>query len=153
MPVEVERLYMIPRCLGNGKLKKATYIGGGVLVRLYPVILPVSYIEQASSFYASIFDIPVSRVSSGRHYFNCGGTILACFDPKADGDSFTLPSNPDPVYFAVPSPEYTYERVKKTGCPVDGSIETQPWGEQCFYTKDPFGNPICFADQKTLFLG
>lgn len=123
------------------------------MVRLYRVILPVSDIEQASRFYASIFGIPGSRVSSGRHYFDCGGTILACFDPKADGDSFTLPSNPDHVYFAVGNLEEMYDRIKETGCPVDGGIETQPWGERCFYAKDPFGNPICFVDQQTMFLG
>lgn len=123
------------------------------MVRLYRVILPVSDIGQASSFYASIFGIPGSRVSSGRHYFDCGGTILACFDPKADGDSFTLPSNPDHVYFAVSNLEDMYDRIKETGCPVCGGIETQPWGERCFYAKDPFGNPVCFVDEQTMFLG
>jgi predicted enzyme related to lactoylglutathione lyase len=123
------------------------------MVRLYRVILPVSDIEKATSFYSSIFDMSGKRVSSGRHYFDCGGTILACFDPKADGDSFTLPFNPDHVYFAVSNLEETYDRVTNAGCPVDGSIETQPWGERCFYARDPFGNPICFVDQQTLFLG
>ena len=31
--------------------------------------------------------MPGSRVSSGRHYFDCGGTILACYDALADGDA------------------------------------------------------------------
>jgi hypothetical protein len=26
------------------------------------------------------------RVSGGRHYFDCGGAILACYDALADGD-------------------------------------------------------------------
>lgn len=46
-----------------------------------------------------------------------------------------------------------YEWVKITSCQVDESIETQPWGERCFYAKDPFGNPICFVDERTVFLG
>ncbi|WP_096154142.1 MULTISPECIES: VOC family protein [Bacillus] len=49
--------------------------------------------------------------------------------------------------------EKVYERVKMTGCPIDERIETQPWGERCFYAKDPFGNPICFVDESTVFLG
>lgn len=56
------------------------------LPQLYRVILPVSHIEQAAEFYAVVFGIQGERVSQGRHYFNCNGTILACYDPVADGD-------------------------------------------------------------------
>ena len=34
-----------------------------------------------------------------------------------------------------------------------GAIEWGPWGERAFYAKDPFGNKICFVDEKTLFTG
>jgi hypothetical protein len=54
---------------------------------LFRVILPVSDIEAAASFYARLLEMPGTRVSSGRHYFDCGGTILACYDALADGDS------------------------------------------------------------------
>ncbi|MCL6443452.1 MAG: VOC family protein [Alicyclobacillus sp.] len=123
------------------------------MVRLYRVILPVSDIEQATRFYSFVLNMPGKRVSSGRHYFDCGGTVLACFDPKADGDSFALPPNPDHVYFAVSDLDDIYARVQETGCPIDVNIETQPWGERCFYAKDPFGNPICFVDERSVFLG
>lgn len=53
---------------------------------LFRVILPVTDIEAAASFYARLLGIPGSRVSGGRHYFDCRGTILACYDPLADGD-------------------------------------------------------------------
>jgi len=54
--------------------------------RLYRIILPVPDIEGASAFYGSVLGMPGQRVSPGRHYFDCGGTILACYDPVADGD-------------------------------------------------------------------
>lgn len=123
------------------------------MVRLFRVILPVSDIEKAASIYAFIFDMPGKRVSSGRHYFDCGGTILACFDPKADGDPFTLGPNPDHVYFSVSNLDEMYEKVAKTGCRLDGEIDIRPWGERSFYAKDPFGNRICFVDDLTVFLG
>lgn len=123
------------------------------MVRLYRVILPVTDIEIATEYYSFIFNVSGKRVSKGRHYFDCDGTVLACFDPKADGDIFTLSANPDYIYFSVSELEKMYERVKKTGCPLDERIETQPWGERCFYAKDPFGNPICFVDESTVFLG
>jgi hypothetical protein len=29
----------------------------------------------------------------------------------------------------------------------------RPWGERSFYVKDPWGNGLCFVDEKTLFTG
>ena len=55
-------------------------------VRLYRVIVPVGDIELAAEFYETLLSSPGERVSPGRHYFDCGGTILACYDPVADGD-------------------------------------------------------------------
>src|SRR5262249_9172362 len=48
-----------------------------VMPKLFRVILPVSNIETAAKFYALILGLPGERVSPGRHYFNCDGTILA----------------------------------------------------------------------------
>lgn len=56
------------------------------MARLYRVIVPVVGIEASASFYAAVLGEPGRRVSPGRHYFDCEGTILACFDPEADGD-------------------------------------------------------------------
>jgi hypothetical protein len=34
-----------------------------------------------------------------------------------------------------------------------GRIAVRPWGERSFYLHDPFGNPLCFVDARTLFTG
>ena len=34
-----------------------------------------------------------------------------------------------------------------------GDIVVRPWGERSFYAFDPFGNPICFVDARTVFTG
>ena len=121
---------------------------------LYRVLLPVSDIEAAQAFYAAVLEIPGERVSPGRHYFDCGGTILACFDPRADGDGYDARPNPENFYIAVDDLEAVLARVKDAGgATIDDPIATRPWGERCFYIKDPFGNPICFVDEKTLFTG
>lgn len=123
-------------------------------VRLYRVILPVSDIERAQQFYAQVLGLPGKRVSPGRHYFDCGGTILACFDPWADGDRFDAVPNPDHLYFAVDDLEETYIRAQNAGCAwIEERITTRPWGERSFYAKDPFGNPVCFVDRHTMFTG
>ncbi|MEX2210971.1 MAG: VOC family protein [Gaiellaceae bacterium] len=121
--------------------------------RLFRVILPVSDIDQAAEFYGRVLGSPGVRVSGGRHYFDCGGTILACFDPLADGNAEPLGPNPDYVYFAVDDLEAVHERARAAGCRELTPIETQPWGERSFYGRDPYGNPVCFVDEETTFTG
>jgi catechol 2,3-dioxygenase-like lactoylglutathione lyase family enzyme len=130
--------------------------------KLYRIILPVLDIDEAERFYTAALGLNGHRVSNGRHYFDCGGVILACYDPRADGDDFSARPNQEHLYFAVDDLEAAFERVEKLGAlsreigdgglPM-GEIVTRPWGERCFYAVDPFGNPICFVDEKTLFTG
>jgi catechol 2,3-dioxygenase-like lactoylglutathione lyase family enzyme len=124
------------------------------MVRLFRVILPVSDIERAATFYEQLLGVPGKRVSPGRHYFDCEGTILACFDPRADGDDFDASPNPDHLYFAVSDLQKVYDRAKGLGCALlESSVQRRPWGERSFYAQDPFGNPICFVDEQTVFTG
>ena len=68
---------------------------------------------------------------------------------------------PDNVYFSVNDLETIFERAKALGCLATrdvhgdraGEIVKRPWGERSFYAQDPFGNPLCFVDAKTLFTG
>src|SRR5580658_7223801 len=75
--------------------------------RLFRVILPVSNIEEAAVYYSAVLEQPGMRVSPGRHYFGCGGVILACFDPRADGDAWDAKPHPEHVYFSVADLEGT----------------------------------------------
>jgi catechol 2,3-dioxygenase-like lactoylglutathione lyase family enzyme len=121
--------------------------------RLFRVVLPVSNIDRAEEFYAKLLAMPGVRVTSGRHYFDCGGVILACFDPRADTDNFDLGPNPDHIYFAVGDLERVYARATGLKAEILSEIAVRPWGERSFYLKDPFGNKLCFVDRSTLFLG
>ncbi|HVM61260.1 MAG TPA: VOC family protein [Verrucomicrobiae bacterium] len=124
--------------------------------RLYRVILPVANIDQAAAFYSRVLDTPGQRVSPGRHYFNCGNTILACYDPAADGDKLANDWHFHPfqyLYFAVPDLEAARARVRDAGGVIDTDIKTMPWGERMFYARDPFGSRISFVDERTLFTG
>lgn len=130
--------------------------------KLFRVILPVSNIDQAAKFYSGVLGNPGVRVSPGRHYFECGGTILACFDPGADGDGYKPAPLSEWLYFSVEDIEATFEacetakarfsKVDVHGDPA-GTIAKRPWGERSFYVEDPFGNKICFVDKRTVFTG
>jgi predicted enzyme related to lactoylglutathione lyase len=127
------------------------------LVKLYRVIFPVNNIEEAVGFYSQIFEHPGYRVSPGRHYFDLGGTILALYDPIADGDAINHPwsfHENQYIYISVANLEAVHQKIKNLNSQiVDDSIQIMPWGERLFYANDPFGNPICFVDQKTVFTG
>jgi len=123
-------------------------------MKLFRIILPVSDIEAAARFYAAVFEQAGQRVGAGRHYFDCDGVIFACFDPRADGDLFDARPNPDHLYFAVENIEAFFARARQLGfSEIDTQIKTWPWGERSFYAVDPFGNPLCFVDQQTIFSG
>ena len=124
--------------------------------RLYRVILPVRDIEPLAEFYSGLFEMPGQRVSPGRHYFDLGGTILAVYDPAADGDPREdWKHHPNQyVYVAVSDIDAAFRRAAALGATlVSESVESMPWGERLFYARDPSGNPICLVDDATLFLG
>ena len=126
-------------------------------MKLYRVILPVRNIDEAAAIYARLLDMPGYRVSPGRHYFDCGGTILACYDPVADGDGEDGGWRHHPnqfIYFSVADLEAAHQRAVEAGCKiVEGGIQKMPWGERMFWANDPYGNPISFVDEKTVFTG
>src|SRR5262249_37632643 len=107
------------------------------MIRLFRVILPVSDITRAKQLYAVLLEAAGVKVSEGRHYFGCGGTIVACFDPRADGDPWDATPNPDHVYFAVDDLALALQRAHSAGARILRPIETQPWGERSFYCADP----------------
>lgn len=133
------------------------------MAKLYRVILPVDNIARAAEFYGAILDQEGQRVSPGRHYFDCEGCVLACYDPVADGDGYDATPIPEPVYLAVDDLDDTFRRAKAAGAVFStdaipdvgrlGEIERRPWGERSFYATDPFGNPFCIVSRDSVFTG
>ena len=132
-------------------------------MRVFRILMPVPDIDAAAKFYGALFGAPGERVSPGRHYFKAGDVVFACYSPNAD--SGAKPPRPlqTETYLAVVDLEATFDRIIAAGAKLStetqhhagnlARIEKRPWGERSFYASDPFGNPLCFVDERTLFTG
>ena len=118
---------------------------------LYRVVVPVAAIDEAAGFYAALLGMPGERVATNRHYFDCGGTVLACVDPRGEG--VDRRPNVEHLYFAVRDLRAAARRAAKAGATITDRTRRRPWGERSFYLRDPYGNPLCFVDERTLFTG
>ena len=127
---------------------------------LYRVILQVPDLDLAAEFYAELLADEGRRIPrASRHYIDCGPVILALVDPTPGGEQ--AKPLPDYIYFAVGDLEQVHTRALELGClstedvhgDSAGEIVIRPWGERSFYVKDPWGNGLCFVDEKTLFTG
>ena len=128
--------------------------------KLFRVALQISDLDQAAAFYSQLLDDSGIRIPRGaRHYFECGPVILALVDVARGGEQ--PQPTPDYIYFAVSNLEQVFERAKALNCLAKdrfhdqnaGEIVKRPWGELSFYVEDPWGNGLCFVDEKTLFTG
>ena len=125
--------------------------------QLFRVIVPVPDMGAADAFYRRVLDIEPDEVTPTRHYFDCGGVILALVDPSAHGRAFR--ANPELIYLAVSDLEAALERAIEAGAQflddddVGWGIQQRVWGERSAYFTDPFGNPLCLVDDTTLFTG
>lgn len=127
--------------------------------RLFRVLLEVSDMASAVTFYSALLAVPGRPIFGGRHYFDCGEVILGFVD-VSPADRKPRPT-PQHLYFAVTDLEEVYGRAAQLGCLSSegvhdgsgGQIAVRPWGERSFYAEDPFGNLLCFVDAETLFTG
>jgi catechol 2,3-dioxygenase-like lactoylglutathione lyase family enzyme len=126
---------------------------------LFRVVLQVSDLDKAVELYSRLLGIDGRKLRGSRAYFDCGPVILAILDPTP-GDIKPTPSVDD-VYFSVANLEEFHARALDLGWlstesvhdETAGDIATRPWGERSFYAEDPWGNGLCFVDEKTLFTG
>jgi predicted enzyme related to lactoylglutathione lyase len=125
--------------------------------KLFRVTLEVADLERATQLYAALFGLDGQRYPGARHYFDCGGVIVAVLDVSRGG----MPPTPGPksLYFAVDDVDSVHARAEQLGmlAPYQvhgepaGAVITRPWGERSFYVVDPWGNDLCFCENGTLY--
>jgi len=128
-----------------------------VVPKIFRVTVEVDDIERGAAFYAELLGTPGRRHPGARHYFDCGGVILAVQDVGRAG----LPphANAKSLYFALDDLEPVHERARALGALAPykvhedpaGDIVTRPWQERSFYALDPWQNDLCFVQEGTLY--
>jgi len=124
---------------------------------LFRVTVEVGNLEQGVTFYAKLLGIEGQRHPGARHYFDCGGVILAVLDPTQGGLSPT--PGPKSLYFSVRNVDAVHERANELNALAPyqvhgdsaGFVIRRPWGERSFYVVDPWGNDLCFVEDGTLY--
>jgi predicted enzyme related to lactoylglutathione lyase len=126
-------------------------------VKIFRITAEVDNLTEAAAFYSKLLGHAGTRYPGARHYFDCGGVILAVLDVAAGG--MTPQPLPKSLYFAVDDIEGIHARAKELGALAPfavhgqpaGEVIARPWGERSFYVTDRWGNELCFVQDGTLF--
>jgi predicted enzyme related to lactoylglutathione lyase len=118
----------------------------------------VGNLEQAINFYSTLLGVQGRKQPGARSYFECGPVTLSVIDVSSMGSPHTAAKA---LYFTVKNLEAAFERAKELGClsqesvhdAPGGGIVVRPWGERSFYAEDPWGNPLCFVEEGTVYTG
>jgi catechol 2,3-dioxygenase-like lactoylglutathione lyase family enzyme len=125
--------------------------------KIFRVTVEVADLDKAAAFYSKLLATDGKRHPGARHYFDCGGVILAVLDPSRGG--LTPTPGPKSLYFAVGDVTAVHARAKQLGALAPykvhgedaGAVIKRPWGEKSFYVVDPWGNDMCFVEDGTLY--
>ena len=125
--------------------------------KIFRITVEVADLDKAAAFYSKLLGTEGKRHPGARHYFDCGGVILAVLDPSQGG--LTPTPGPKSLYFAVRDVAAVHARAKQLGAlapykvhgqPASDAIK-RPWGERSFYVVDKCGNDLCFVEEGTLY--
>jgi|SRR5689334_13443424 catechol 2,3-dioxygenase-like lactoylglutathione lyase family enzyme len=118
----------------------------------------VGDLDAANSFYTKLLGMPGRKQAGHRCYFDCGGVTLQVLDVSSNRQPHPAAKA---LYFTVRNLEAAFDRAKALGClsredvhdAPGGGIVVRPWGERSFYAEDPWGNPLCFVEEGTVYTG
>lgn len=115
----------------------------------------VGNLEEAISFYSKLLGLQGRRQPGARCYFDCGPVNLSVIQAATPHPAAKA------LYFTLRELEPAFGRAEELGClsqesvhdAPGGGIVVRPWGERSFYAVDPWGNPLCFVEEGTVYTG
>ena len=120
--------------------------------------IEVGDLEAAIKFYTKLLDIQGRKQPGARVYFEAGPVTLQVVDVSSVGKPHPAAKA---LYFTVKDLDAAFARAQALGClsresvhdAPGGGIVVRPWGERSFYALDPWGNPLCFVEEGTVYTG
>jgi catechol 2,3-dioxygenase-like lactoylglutathione lyase family enzyme len=118
----------------------------------------VGNLDAAILFYTDLLGVQGRKQPGRRCYFDCGPVTLQVLDVSSNGQPHPAAKS---LYFTVENLEAAFDRAKTLNClsredvhdAPAGGIVVRPWGERSFYAEDPWGNPLCFVEEGTVYPG
>ena len=123
--------------------------------RLFRLNVEVGDIDRAASFYAELLGLEARPQMGSRVYLSAGAVTLQVVQvPEPHPAAKAL-------YFTVGDLDALHARADALGCLSPDSVHgtpagaalVRPWGERSFYADDPWGNPLCFVEEGTVYEG
>jgi predicted enzyme related to lactoylglutathione lyase len=123
--------------------------------RLFRLNVEVSDIDRAATFYSKLLGLEARPQMGSRVYLNAGAVTLQVVQVPAPHPAAKA------LYFAVTDLDALHARAAALGClsgdevhgTPAGAPVVRPWGERSFYADDPWGNPLCFVEDGTIYEG
>ena len=120
--------------------------------------LEVGDLQTAIDFYTKLLALQGRKQPGARVYFEAGPVTLQVVDVSSVGKPHTAAKA---LYFTVKDLDTAFARAKALGClsresvhdAPGGGIVVRPWGERSLYALDPWGNPLCFVEEVTVYTG
>jgi catechol 2,3-dioxygenase-like lactoylglutathione lyase family enzyme len=126
--------------------------------QFFRMTVEVDNLDKATSFYTNLLGVQGRKQAGSRCYFSCGPVTICVLDVSRNGQPHPAAKA---LYFTVRNLEAAFDRAKALGClsredvhdAQGGGIVVRPWGERSFYVEDPWGNPLCFVEEGTVYTG
>ena len=131
---------------------------GNDVPQFFRLNIEVGDLNAAETFYTKLLGVKGRKQAGSRCYFDCGPVTLQVLDVSSVSQPHAAAKA---LYFTVKNIEAAFERAKGLGClsresvhdAPGGGIVVRPWGERSFYVEDPWGNPLCFVEEGTVYTG
>ena len=126
--------------------------------QLFRLVVEVGDLDAAIVFYTDLLGVQGRKQAGRRCHFDCGPVTLQVLDVSSDGRPHPAAKS---LSFTVENLEAVFDRARTLSClsredvhgaPAGGMI-VRPWGERSFYAEDPWGNPLCFVEEGTVYPG
>jgi predicted enzyme related to lactoylglutathione lyase len=126
--------------------------------QFFRLSVEVGNLDEAIAFYSKLLDLQGRKQPGARCYFEAGPVTLSVLDVSSVGQPHTAAKA---LYFTVKDLDAAFARAKELNClsresvhdAPGGGIVVRPWGERSFYVEDPWGNPLCFVEEGTVYTG